>query len=296
MLECAICYDDGDDGDFIILDQCTHSFHKKCIVNWQRRKLTCPLCRNAFSYIGSNRMFEFIDTEDLQRLDTLLHTGCIDMIGEEGFTPLTYSISLGSSKVIALLISRGCDLNKVDGNDQTPLECAVLSDELYIAEELIRLGVSIPDTLLEDAIITDSNCFELVANEVKTIDPKSLIIACEFNNMRAIRYLVTNPRIDINYANQNEKTALFYTLDVDALLLLLEHGADPYHISKNHMNFLMHLGRIKDEMDCMHMIRHVCNTYHLMDTLSLDHRDIAGNDVMSYIRHDSVKGFLKEIK
>jgi hypothetical protein len=42
--KCVICLEEYVFGDIIIIFPCLHSFHKKCIYNWFKKKKTCPLC------------------------------------------------------------------------------------------------------------------------------------------------------------------------------------------------------------------------------------------------------------
>ena len=41
--ECAICKEDNH--AIVVSTQCEHHFHEGCILDWVRRKQTCPLCR-----------------------------------------------------------------------------------------------------------------------------------------------------------------------------------------------------------------------------------------------------------
>ncbi|MCL7038166.1 hypothetical protein MKW94_012167 [Papaver nudicaule] len=47
---CSVCLQDmngggGGGGDAVVL-KCWHTFHEKCMLEWFRRKPTCPLCRH----------------------------------------------------------------------------------------------------------------------------------------------------------------------------------------------------------------------------------------------------------
>ncbi|MDD9951792.1 MAG: RING-H2 finger protein [Zetaproteobacteria bacterium] len=47
---CAICTEDLHTGETIYELPCSHVFHKPCLDHWaQRRKTTCPLCRQDFA-------------------------------------------------------------------------------------------------------------------------------------------------------------------------------------------------------------------------------------------------------
>lgn len=42
---CAICMDVLKTGDMVKALQCSHKYHSKCINNWLKVKLKCPLCK-----------------------------------------------------------------------------------------------------------------------------------------------------------------------------------------------------------------------------------------------------------
>lgn len=43
--ECVICIAHYHEGDHIRTLPCNHSFHESCLIQWLRRKKTCPICR-----------------------------------------------------------------------------------------------------------------------------------------------------------------------------------------------------------------------------------------------------------
>lgn len=50
--ECAICLECFAPGDVLVRTMCTsqgHLFHRKCIAEWLRSKVTCPLCRHPLA-------------------------------------------------------------------------------------------------------------------------------------------------------------------------------------------------------------------------------------------------------
>ncbi|CAN6335527.1 unnamed protein product [Urochloa humidicola] len=48
MDECAICFEDFEDGEEVSVMPCSHrhEFHPNCIGKWLARSNTCPLCRH----------------------------------------------------------------------------------------------------------------------------------------------------------------------------------------------------------------------------------------------------------
>lgn len=43
---CPICYEDVIDGNENKKLKCGHEFHNKCILEWCKNNLTCPMCRD----------------------------------------------------------------------------------------------------------------------------------------------------------------------------------------------------------------------------------------------------------
>lgn len=46
---CAICLDDMKTGQMVKALRCSHKFHEKCINNWLKQKLLCPLCKEKIT-------------------------------------------------------------------------------------------------------------------------------------------------------------------------------------------------------------------------------------------------------
>ena len=44
--ECVICLEDMKNNDEIILTECFHMYHKKCLIDWFERSEVCPICDN----------------------------------------------------------------------------------------------------------------------------------------------------------------------------------------------------------------------------------------------------------
>ncbi len=43
---CSICLNEFKDNDELCLLQCEHLFHKQCLLNWLKKKHSCPICRH----------------------------------------------------------------------------------------------------------------------------------------------------------------------------------------------------------------------------------------------------------
>tara|TARA_B110000858_G_scaffold185970_1_gene228650 strand:- start:4 stop:564 length:561 start_codon:yes stop_codon:yes gene_type:complete len=43
--ECSICLEKLEKNNSVVILECSHKFHDKCIKNWMKIKKTCPICR-----------------------------------------------------------------------------------------------------------------------------------------------------------------------------------------------------------------------------------------------------------
>ena len=43
--KCTICFEDFAEGDEMRILLCFHRYHDKCIQNWFKNKITCPICK-----------------------------------------------------------------------------------------------------------------------------------------------------------------------------------------------------------------------------------------------------------
>lgn len=47
--ECSICLDKFVQSEKVILLECKHSYHPKCLYGWIREKMVCPTCKKLIS-------------------------------------------------------------------------------------------------------------------------------------------------------------------------------------------------------------------------------------------------------
>lgn len=42
---CSICMCDYDEGEELLMLDCSHRYHIECISKWLEKKTTCPICK-----------------------------------------------------------------------------------------------------------------------------------------------------------------------------------------------------------------------------------------------------------
>lgn len=89
MDSCPVCLEDLEQESDIIVTKCNHSFHRECLIKWQKKNITCPLCRRfIFNEFKIREVFHIrnkiltISPENLifKRGNKLLNTIPINMI------------------------------------------------------------------------------------------------------------------------------------------------------------------------------------------------------------------------
>lgn len=83
---------------------------------------------------------------------------------------------------------------------------------------------------------------DVASNEIEAKDNQILPLHCAVlnNRLRVVKHLLENG-CDINQANFEEKTAIFFANEVEMLKYLIELGADINVLEKNGDNFLQYI-------------------------------------------------------
>ena len=105
-MECTICYNKIEEGSGHNKWKCTHSFHKKCIIGWDK---SCPVCR------CEGRNYENIETYETIAI-------------LRGHTDSVNCLTLHENK----LFSGGDDMTIRVWNTETYEEIATLEGHTYI--------------------------------------------------------------------------------------------------------------------------------------------------------------------
>ena len=67
-MECVICLKNNK--KFYKLKRCNHSFHKKCIIQWFEKSLSCPICRTRI-YQPNSKLNKIKKWENLKKKNTM---------------------------------------------------------------------------------------------------------------------------------------------------------------------------------------------------------------------------------
>ena len=171
----------------------------------------------------------------------------IQQIGlQGGFTALHYAVRDGYADAVALLLDAGMDVNKrSDGDKSTPLVVATLNGQYDIATMLLKRGAD-PNLPGDDGV---TPLFATINNEwaLRTWYPQptagsqqktsyldlmdALLKAGADPNARTMSHIwyasYNTGRMGVDFAGATPFWRAAYSLDVDAMRLLVRYGADP---------------------------------------------------------------------
>ena len=122
---------------------------------------------------------------------------------DEGFTAL--HLAYEHTDVVQVLIEAGADINTESDELSPPLQCACRWGALDAVKILVRAGAVVSDTCLWRAV--------------------------DQGRTETVRYLLCLPEVDVNYRNDDHKTALsnaVFWKHADVVQVLIDAGADIY--------------------------------------------------------------------
>jgi ankyrin repeat protein len=170
-----------------------------------------------------------------------------ELVGAQGgLTPLLFAVRQGHSSAAQRLLAGGADINKASAGDKTsPLLMAIINGHFDLAQQLIEQGAQV--TLANDGGVTP-----LYATLNLQWGPKSMYPQPQAYLQQRLSYLdlmrlvldrgadvnarvskkvwFTSFNTDLSGVDESGATAFWraaYASDVDAMRLLIEHGADP---------------------------------------------------------------------
>jgi len=95
-------------------------------------------------YLGERKLRLAANTNDLDRLRSLLESGIDPKSGDEFLrTALHLAASKGYTEVVKLLLEYGADPNQIDSLGNTPLHLAVCTNHISVVTLLLRSGASV---------------------------------------------------------------------------------------------------------------------------------------------------------
>jgi len=204
--------------------------------------------------------------EPKEIIDLLLANGAdIEAPSTLGLTPLHCAVILQNLDLMSYLISKGADANAVNGNGESCLLIAINSNDDYnapgrtqrpvsieVLDKLVMAGAKLTHqggwggSVLEAAIRTgEIHVIDwLFENGIKPTDvvPSSasktlLMCACERSvSIDSINHLL-RLGANVDAVDQDGKTAIFYTHDVNIVKKLVDFGAKLSHLDKNGRSF-----------------------------------------------------------
>ena len=208
------CFEDLDEERCRQFDEFAHLLPPS--VFWMRDCCGMTLLHHAARYLWEHRELVMLFSRILER------TPDIDLVDEEGFTPLQYA----GSCLRGMLIDRGADTDRLEASDQD------MSNEKGRLRKLIencRAWDEFPKRWLED--ILDILARTMIDDERLWVDSMTLMLSCEvFPQELCERLIALNPICVIGRGSDG-RTALMAALDSEGediaprIKWLVEHGA-----------------------------------------------------------------------
>ncbi|CAF0768923.1 unnamed protein product [Adineta steineri] len=194
---------------------------------------------------------DFINMHEQNTLNTALHVACkhnqiniarccldnganVNSLNKDGNTPLFCAAERFSKSCAKLLLEYGADITIVNNRKKTVSETCPSEDfqqtlinvSEFIASVMRALARGDGEVL--DRVITDhvENRYTLSSLNSRFIKGSTLLhTACSFNNLPALKRLV-KLNVNLDVRDQQGKTALHRTKDIEIIKFLLESNAD----------------------------------------------------------------------
>ncbi|KAJ1547766.1 Protein tanc2, partial [Nowakowskiella sp. JEL0078] len=190
---------------------------------------------NVNAITKGNKMTPLIEASKmghLQVVSRLIEAGAYIFMGDNmGKTPLHYAAKNGRFEIVVKLLSLGADTEWTDSSLNTPLHYACGYGWKKISNILIEYG---------NANINALNCWKYAP----------IAIADLKGHREIVKYLLNNPKIDVNFLNkdgftlihtyvmQEIKTTKDANETYETLKLMLDNGGNPNTLSVNGENAL----------------------------------------------------------
>lgn len=239
--ECAICSDDISAVTGRTIMGCGHEFHTKCLVQWLQKPDgtgSCPYCRKAPGEM--ERLVCPQDEEDAEDEEDEED----ELLGVSNITPLMRAARERNLDEVRNLLDAGADVDAKDSDGDTALQWA---EDDACRSFLMQRGADI------HCIRTSCHPFDAPRNK-----HTALMAACEMDSILCVRALL-DLDADPNYADPSTGiTPLLETIRSEAspqiLALLIEHGANIFHVDKMDMNAFLWMADVGGDPETMSIL------------------------------------------
>lgn len=72
---CSICLDKFTEGEDVIISECSHVFHRECVLEWLQKKDGCPMCRQSMWDEDEYKKIEDAVIEEMQATNEINANG-----------------------------------------------------------------------------------------------------------------------------------------------------------------------------------------------------------------------------
>lgn len=149
------------------------------------------------------------------------HANLDDVENYHGNSILCHAIHFNQENIALMLIDYNCDYNQKNNYGNTPLHMACLNNQKKLVKKLISLNVEV--------------------NAVNNNSATPLLLCCEKKNKIIASYLLECDGIKIDTCDINGETPLMIAIrkgEIELIELLLSHGSNSNHSTKNGKNCL----------------------------------------------------------
>lgn len=212
ILHLAICLDDEPFVDYLLMNNAdvrlsTENVGPVIYTAIRLRRL--KYVRKLIDYAGVevNKRVELIDLyydRTIKRYfdaDSDYDDVSDNIMYYDDYTPLEYAVNSNAYEIAEFLISRGAEVNyKFLWDGPSPLSIAARSNNLKMMKLLIKHGADI--NFVDESGYHDPPLFSAITN---------------FENVEAVKFLISQPTIRINYQDEDQSSCLHILLKLEDL-------------------------------------------------------------------------------
>lgn len=194
-------------------------------------------------YNGFSPLMFAVEKGNVKLIKELIKVGAnVNTSDSKGRTPFLNANNKNIESIWSILLNNGADPNKMSSLKETPLTFACRSGNLYLVKLLLNAGIDLNNKQAYTAFTSavsqgDTEIVKLLLDAgIKPNNRQDLIEACKQNNEEILQFLLQKNSSNINYQNEEGKTALMIACETGnptLVSLLLNAGADPNIKDKN---------------------------------------------------------------